>query len=104
VRADPGTKLIRLGEVVRADRDQTAITHLELTVELKKPFVLPAILGTIAPAAENENHRVRSLELRELPPLPGVVGKLIVGEAGPWNHVRSHGQYPPMERASPVAP
>jgi len=49
-------------------------------VKLKKSFMLPAILGTITSAAENENHRMLSLEFRELPTLRRVIGKLVIGE------------------------
>ena len=80
VRADPGAKLIRLGDVVRANRDQPAIAHLELTVKLNKPFMLPAVLGTETSAAENQNHWMLPLEFRELPTLRRVVGKLVIGE------------------------
>jgi hypothetical protein len=31
------------------------------------------------------------LQLGKLPALAGMVGKLIVGEDGPWSDVRSHG-------------
>ena len=31
------------------------------------------------------------LQLGELPALAGMVGKLVVGEDGAWNDVRSHG-------------
>ncbi len=79
-RADSGAKLIRLGDVVRANRDQPAIAYLELTVKLEKSFMLPAILGTITSAAENENRRMLSLEFRELPTLRRVIGKLVIGE------------------------
>jgi hypothetical protein len=57
---------------------------------LNKPFSLPAVLRAEASAAEDENHRVLSLQFGELPPLSGVVGKFIVGEDSPRNNVRSH--------------
>ncbi len=86
VRADPGSKLIRLGDVVRADRDQPAIAYFKLTVKLKKSFMLPVVLGTIAPAAENENHGMVFLQFR------GVVGQLVVRKDRSGNDVRSHGK------------
>ncbi len=92
VRADPGSKLIRLGDVVRADRDQPAIAYFKLTVKLKKSFMLPVVLGTIAPAAENENHGMVFLQFGELPPFRGVVGQLVVRKDRSGNDVRSHGK------------
>ena len=79
-RADSGAKLIRLGDVVRANRDQPAIAYLELMVKLEKSFMLAAILGTIISAAKNENCRMLSLEFREFPTLRRVIGKLVIGE------------------------
>src|SRR5206468_4301346 len=58
VCADAGTKLIRLGDVVRANRDQPAIANLEFTVESHKPFMLAAVLGAKASPTENDNHRL----------------------------------------------
>jgi len=59
-------------------------------MELDKPLGLPAVLGAETSVAEYENHRMLSLEFGELPVFRGVVGKLIVGEDGPGNNVRSH--------------
>jgi hypothetical protein len=80
VCAYSGAKLIRLGEVIRANRHPPAIAYFEFTVKLQKAFMLPAVLGTIASAAENEDHRMRSLEFRKLPTLCRVIGKLVIGE------------------------
>src|SRR5260370_566712 len=85
-----GAILIRLGDVVGANRDQPAIANLQLTMECNKPFSLPAVLGAEASAAEDEDHWMLSLQFRELPAFRGVVGKLVVGEDSPWNNVRSH--------------
>jgi hypothetical protein len=52
-------------------------------VELSKPFMLPPVLGAVTTAAEDENHRILSLQFRELPAFSGMVGKLIVGEGSP---------------------
>src|SRR5882724_1666928 len=41
-------------------------------------------------ATEDKNHRIWSLELRELPALGAVVGKLIIGEDSAWNNIISH--------------
>jgi hypothetical protein len=57
---------------------------------LNKQFGLPAILGAETAAAKDENHGVWALQVRELAAFAGVVGKLIVGEDGAGNDVRSH--------------
>jgi hypothetical protein len=90
VGPDPTAIFTRLSNIVGADCDKSAIANLELTMELNQPFSLPAVFGAEASPAEDENHRVLSLQFGELPPLSGVVGKLIVGEDSPWNNVRSH--------------
>jgi len=81
---------IRLGDIVGADRDQPAIGNLEFTMELNQPFRLPAVLGSVTPAAEDEDHGVLSLQFGEFSVFRGVVGQLIVGEDSPWNDVRAH--------------
>jgi hypothetical protein len=90
VRADSCAVFIRLGDIVGADRDQPAIGNLEFTMELNQPFRLPAVLGSVTPAAEDEHQGVLSLQVGELPVFRGVVGQLIVGEDSPGNDVRSH--------------
>ncbi len=60
-------------------------------MELHKAFRLPAVLrAEPSAAAEDEDHRMLSLQFGELPALRGMVGKLIVGKDGPWNDVSSH--------------
>src|SRR6266481_7866371 len=59
-------------------------------MQLKSSFRLPPILRAVASTAENEHHRILSLQLGELPSLCSVVGKLVVGEHSPRNNVRSH--------------
>jgi hypothetical protein len=59
-------------------------------MELDKSFSLPAVLGAVPSAAEDENHRMLALQLGELPALRGVVGQFVVGEDSPWNNVRAH--------------
>ena len=54
-----------------------------LRLELNKSFSLPRVFRPETFAAEGENHRVLSLLFGKLPPLSGVVGKLIVGEDAP---------------------
>jgi hypothetical protein len=58
VGADPAAIFIRLRDIVRADRDEPAIGHLELTMEFDKPFRLPAVLGAETSAAEDEAGRL----------------------------------------------
>src|SRR5215472_17180602 len=62
VGADSAAIFIRLSNVVGADRDQPAIANLDLTMELDKPFMLPAVLGTEPSTAEDENHWVLYLQ------------------------------------------
>jgi hypothetical protein len=94
VGADSAAIFIRLCDIVGANRDQPAIANLYLTMELNKPFSVPPILGAETSAAEDENHWVWSLQFGELSMFRGVIGKLIVGEDGPRNNVRSHIQPP----------
>jgi hypothetical protein len=54
--------------------------------------MLPRVLGTETAAAELENHRMLPLQFGKLPALAGMVGKIKVGEDGPWNDVRSHNE------------
>src|SRR5713101_6711013 len=58
VGADATPIFIRLGNIVGADCDEAAIANLELTMELNKPFSLPAVFGAETSAAEDQNHRV----------------------------------------------
>jgi hypothetical protein len=90
VRTDSGAIFIRLGDIVGADGDQPAIRNLQFTIELNEQFGLAAVLGAETTAAEHENHGMWSLEFGELPAFRDVVGKLIVGEYGSGNDVRSH--------------
>jgi hypothetical protein len=88
--ADTGAIFVSLSDVVGADRDKAAIPDLHLAMEAKKCFSLSAILGAEATAADDEHHRMRALQLGELPVFCRVVGKLVVGENGPRNDIRSH--------------
>jgi hypothetical protein len=90
VCANSAAIFIRQSDIVGANRDQAAIGNIELTMKLNQPFSLPAVLGAETSAAEDENHWMLPLQAGELPAFRGVVGKLIVGEDGPWNKVRSH--------------
>ena len=90
VGANSATKFIRLDYIVGADSNELTIANLQLMMELNEPCSLPALLGAETPAAENENHWVLSLQFGELPAFPDVVEKLIVGEDGTRNNVRSH--------------
>jgi hypothetical protein len=90
VSADAAAIFVRQSDIVGANRDQPAIGDLEFAMERNQPFSLPAILGAKPSAAEDQNHWMLSLEVGELPAFRGVIGKLIVGEDGSWNNVRSH--------------
>ena len=74
VGADSCAIFIRLCDIVGADRDQPAIGNLEFTMELNQPFRLSAVLGSVTPAAEDEDHGVLSLQFGELPAFRGMVG------------------------------
>src|SRR6202042_3145019 len=88
--ADSGAIFTCFGDIVGADRDQPTIGDLKLTMEFDKTFSLSAVLGAEASAAKDKNHWMWSLQFGQLPVLRCVVGKLIVGEDGPWNNVGSH--------------
>ena len=81
--ADAATIFVRLGDVVGTDRDEPAIANLHLTVELKKPFSLSAVLGTETAAAEDKDHGMLALQFGELPAFPRVVRKFVIGESSP---------------------
>jgi hypothetical protein len=51
VRANSSAVFIRLSNIVGANRDQPAISNLDLTMELHQPFRLTAILRAKASAA-----------------------------------------------------
>ena len=72
--ADPAATFVRLGDVVGAYRDQPGVGNFHLAVELDQPFGLRAVLGAVTSAAEDENHGMLSLQLRELPAFRGAVG------------------------------
>jgi hypothetical protein len=55
VGTDSGAIFIRLRDIVGANRDQPAIGNLKFTMELNKPFRLPAVLGAESSAAEDQN-------------------------------------------------
>jgi hypothetical protein len=90
VGTDAAAIFIRLRDVVGANRDQSAIADLNLTMELDKSFSLSAVLGAVPSATEDENHRMLALQFGKLPALRGVVGQFVVGEDSPWNNVSSH--------------
>ena len=74
VSADAAPIFIGLSDVVGADRDQATIADLDLAMELNEPFMLPAVLGAVPSAAEQENHWIFPLQFGELPAFRGVVG------------------------------
>ena len=59
-------------------------------MKLNETLMLPPLFWTETAATEDENHRIWSLEFRELPALGDVVGKLIIGEDSAWNNIESH--------------
>jgi hypothetical protein len=61
VSADSGAIFIRLCDIVGANRNQPAIANLQLTMELKKLFRVPTVLGAETAAAQDENHWMWSL-------------------------------------------
>src|SRR5271165_7340042 len=73
MRADAAAKFVGLYDVVGADRNQPAITNLHFAVKLDKSLSLPTILRAVAAAAQDDDHRILSLQLRELSALCGVV-------------------------------
>ena len=74
VGTDSAAIFTRLGDIVGANRDKPAIANLELMMELNQPFRLPAVLGSVTPTAEDEDHGVVSLQVGELPVFRGMVG------------------------------
>jgi hypothetical protein len=90
VGTDPATIFVRLGDIVGADRNQPAVGNFELTMELNQSFRLPAVFGAETAAAKDKNHRMRSLLVGELSAFGRVVRKLVVGENGSRDDVRSH--------------
>jgi len=90
VGTDSAAICIRLGDVVCANRDSPAIADPKLTMKLNKPFMLPAVLGAEASAAEDENYWMLPLQFRKLPAFSGEIRKRIAGQDSPWNNVRSH--------------
>jgi hypothetical protein len=44
-----GSELVGLNDTVGADRDQPAVTNLQLTMELNHALVLPTVLGQKPP-------------------------------------------------------
>jgi hypothetical protein len=90
MRTDSSAKFIRLCDIVAANRDQAAIANLEFTMKLDQSFMLPSVLWAVTAAAEDDHHRILSLQFRELPPFRGVIGKLVIGKLSSGNDVRSH--------------
>jgi hypothetical protein len=103
VGADSTTIFIGFDNTVCTYCNEPAIADLELAMELNKALGLSAVLGTVASTAENKNHRMLSLQLRQLAVFRCVVGKLIVREDSAWNDVGSHVETSKIERASTYA-
>jgi hypothetical protein len=90
MRADTHAILVGLREIVGADRHQAAITNLHLAVELDKSLSLPTIFRAETAAAEDNDHRISSLQLGELSAFCRVVGKFVVGKNRTWDHIGPH--------------
>src|SRR5271154_2036885 len=73
VGTDPATIFVCLGDIVGADGSQPAVGNFEFTMELNQSFRLPAVFGAETAAAEDKNHRMRSLQVGELSAFGGVV-------------------------------
>jgi hypothetical protein len=71
---------IRLGNVIGADRNQSAIGNFELTMQLNQQFGLATVFGARASGAEDKPLGMLSLQLGELPAFGAVIGKLVAGE------------------------
>src|SRR5205807_8533334 len=52
--------------------------------------MLPAVLRTETSAAEDENHRILSLQFGKLSAFGRVIRKFVIRKHSPWNNVRSH--------------
>jgi hypothetical protein len=65
VGTDSGPVFVGLRDAVRADGDETAVAYLHLAMELDEKLRLTAIFGTETSAAQDEHHRVLSLQLGE---------------------------------------
>ena len=64
VRSDAAAEFGGLQQIVGADGHHPAVTHFHLAVELDEALVLPAFLGTIAAAREDQHQRIRALQRR----------------------------------------
>ena len=76
----PLREFISVSDVVCADRHQPAITDFHLTMQVKQSFMMPAIFRAISAAAENQDHRIQRLQLRQLAMFPDVIRKLVIWE------------------------
>src|SRR6266851_2040989 len=97
--ADACAELIRRKHVVGTDRDQPAVADFHLAIQLDQTLGLAQILRTVSSPAKNQNHRIRTLQVRKLATFTGVIGQLIIGKYCASYDVRSHGiQPPPRQR------
>src|SRR5260221_12246577 len=91
VRAHTGTKLVRVQQVVRADGDEAAVANLHLSMKLQQALVLATVLRAEAASAEDHDHGVHALQLRELAVLARVVREFVVRKHCAGNDVCPHG-------------
>jgi len=74
MRSYASAVLVGRRKVVRADRDQAAVTDFHFTMEFDQTLCLPTILWTETSSAENQNHRIGPLQIRELAVSTRVIG------------------------------
>jgi hypothetical protein len=74
MRPDAGTVFVGRRQVVSADGDQTAVTDFHFAMEFDKTLCRPTIFWTETSAAENQDHRIGPLQIRELAMFTSVIG------------------------------
>jgi hypothetical protein len=74
MRSHAGAVLVGRSQVVRADSDQTAVTDFHFPMEFDQTLCLPTIFWTEASPAENQDHRIGPLQIRELAVFARVIG------------------------------
>jgi hypothetical protein len=80
----------RESDIVCADRDETAVSNLQLTMQLDKQFGLAAVLGAITSAAQYEDHGMLPLQFRKLAARGSVVSEFIVRKERAGYDIGSH--------------
>src|SRR5271163_2764297 len=88
--SDARPKFIRLDYVVGTDGNQAAVTDFHLVMKLKQPLGLPAVFRAKASAAEHDDHRIGSLQLRKLAALTRLIAQLVIGKHSARYDVCTH--------------